>query len=152
MLKLKDGDSLVYADFCDDDDYVMLFDGGDHVLKLPVKDLPVAGKLTVGVKSGFTTIAAATVVNDSDMLLFVTGDHKGKLTAAKDFSTDSRGNKGQMIVANTIVMKRFDAGRELIYIIPKTGKVQTVNRDKISVKGRTAVGASITSRAVNQII
>jgi hypothetical protein len=49
-------------------------------------------------------------------------------------------------------MKRFDAGRELIYIIPKTGKVQTVNRDKISVKGRTAVGASITSRAVNQII
>jgi hypothetical protein len=51
MLKLKDGDSLLYADFCDDDDYIMLFDGGDHVLKLPVKDLPVAGKLTVGVKS-----------------------------------------------------------------------------------------------------
>jgi DNA gyrase/topoisomerase IV subunit A len=86
------------------------------------------------------------------MLLFVTGDHKGKLTATKDFSTDSRGNKGQMIVANTIVMKRFDAGRELIYIIPKTGKVQTVNRDKISIKGRTAVGASVTTRAVNKII
>ena len=152
MLKLKDGDSLVYADFCDDDDYLMLFDGYDHVLKLSIKELPVAGKLTVGVKSGFATIAAATVVNDSDMLLFVTKDNKGKLTAVKDFSEDSRGNKGQMIVADTTVMKRFDAGRELIYIIPKTGKVQTVNRDKISIKGRTAVGASVTTRAVNKII
>jgi DNA gyrase/topoisomerase IV subunit A len=130
----------------------MLFDGYDHVLKLSIKELPVAGKLTVGVKSGFATIAAATVVNDSDMLLFVTKDNKGKLTAVKDFSEDSRGNKGQMIVADTTVMKRFDAGRELIYIIPKTGKVQTVNRDKISIKGRTAVGASITTRAVNKII
>ena len=57
-----------------------------------------------------------------------------------------------MIVADTTVMKRFDAGRELIYIIPKTGKVQTVNRDKVSIKGRTAVGASVTTRAVNKII
>ena len=152
MLKLKDGDSLVYAAFCDDDDYLMLFNGEHNVLKLNIGELTVATKLTVGVKSGFASVAAAAVVKDSDNLLFVTKDGKGKLTPVKDFSSDSRGNKGQLITDGTIIMRRFEAARENIYIIPKQGKALAVKRDKISIKSRTAGGALLTSRAVNTII
>lgn len=152
MLKLKEGDSLVYAGFCDDDDYIILFNGERNVLKLAIKDLTVASKSTIGVKSGFTQIAAAALVKDSDHLLFITNDNKGKLTPAKDFSVDSRGNKGQMIAESTVIMRRFDSERDAIYVIPKQGKAIAVSRDKVSIKSRTAIGAAVTTRAVSRII
>ena len=152
LIKLKDGDELAYADLCDDNDYLILFDGGRNVLKLSIKDLPTAGKLTMGVKSGFKTICAATVVNESDKLLFVTADNKGKFTAVKDFSTDSRGNKGQMIVENIKFMRRFDDIRTEFYAVPQQGKVLTINKNKISLKGKSAIGATISSKAIRKII
>jgi topoisomerase-4 subunit A len=100
-LKLKDDDKLVFAALCDDNDYLILFDGEQHILKLSVAELPVASKMTVGVKSGFKSISAATVANDSDLLLFCTTDNKGKFTSVKDFSVDSRGNKGQLVAEGT---------------------------------------------------
>ena len=152
MMKLKEDDQLIYAAFCTDNDYLMLFNGERNVLKLAIKDLPVASKLTIGTKSGFTSIAAATLVNDSDNLLFVTKDNKGKLTPVKDFSTDKRGNKGQVIVDNTIIMRRFDTERENIYVVPQQGKVQQISYNKVSIKSRMAVGALLTSRAIKTII
>ena len=152
LIKLKDGDELAYADLCDDNDYLILFDGGRNVLKLSIKDLPTAGKLTMGVKSGFKTICAATVVNESDKLLFVTADNKGKFTAVKDFSVDSRGNKGQMIVENIKFMRRFDDIRTEFYAVPQQGKVLTINKNKISLKGKSAIGATISSKAIRKII
>ena len=152
VMKLKDGDSIKFVGFCDDDDFLLLYDGNAHVLKLAVKDLPVASKMTLGVKSGFTTIAAAAVVKDNSLLLFATSDNKGKFTAVKDFTADSRGNKGQLVPENTKYMRLFDENRENIYLIPKQGNAVTLARNKLSVKGRTAIGASMTSRAVIGII
>lgn len=152
LLKLKEDDALLYAALCSDKDYIMLFDGNQNVLKLAIADLPVASKLTLGVKSGFAQCTAAVVVNDSDLLLFVTTDLKGKYTSVQDFSVDNRGNKGQKVVENTMIMRRFDANREQIYLIPKTGKVFTIPRTKLSIKGRTAIGASLTSRPVARIL
>ena len=151
VMKLKDGDSIKFVGFCDDDDFLMLFDG-THILKLAVKDLPIAGKMTLGVKSGFTTIAAAAVVKDSSLLLFGTSDNKGKFTSVKDFGVDSRGNKGQLVPENTKYMRFFDENRENVYIIPKQGNAISLSRSKLSVKGRTAIGASMTTRAVIGII
>ena len=152
VMKLKDGDSIKFVGFCDDDDFLMLYDGNAHVLKLAIKDLPVASKMTLGVKSGFTTIAAAAVVKNNSLLLFATSDNKGKFTAVKDFTADSRGNKGQLVPENTKYMRLFDENRENIYLIPKQGNAVTLARNKLSVKGRTAIGASMTSRAVIGII
>ena len=151
VMKLKDGDLIKFVGFCDDDDFLMLFDG-THILKLAIKDLPVAGKMTLGVKSGFTTIAAAAVVKDSSLMLFGTSDNKGKFTSVKDFGVDSRGNKGQLVPENTKYMRFFDENRENVYIIPKQGNAISLSRSKLSVKGRTAIGASMTSRAVIGII
>ena len=152
VMKLKDGDSIKFVGFCDDDDFLMLYDGNAHILKLAIKDLPVASKMTLGVKSGFTTIASAAVVKDNSLLLFATSDNKGKFTAVKDFTADSRGNKGQLVPENTKYMRLFDENRENIYLIPKQGNAVTLARNKLSVKGRTAIGASVTSRAVIGII
>ena len=152
VMKLKDGDSIKFVGFCDDDDFLMLYDGNAHILKLAIKDLPVASKMTLGVKSGFTTIASAAVVKENSLLLFATSDNKGKFTAVKDFTADSRGNKGQLVPENTKYMRLFDENRENIYLIPKQGNAVTLARNKLSVKGRTAIGASMTSRAVIGII
>ena len=152
VMKLKDGDSIKFVGFCDDDDFLMLYDGNAHILKLAIKDLPVASKMTLGVKSGFTTIASAAIVKDNSLLLFATSDNKGKFTAVKDFTADSRGNKGQLVPENTKYMRLFDENRESIYLIPKQGNAVTLARNKLSVKGRTAIGASMTSRAVIGII
>lgn len=152
IMKIKDGDELVFAATANDDDYLILFNGDRNILKLAVKDLPVASKLTLGVKSGFTTIGSAAIGRDSDNLLFVSGDNKGKLTPIKDFSVDSRGNKGQLVAENTKWMRLFESGREYIYIIPNVGKGLILNRTKVSIKSRTAGGATLTAKKIRKII
>ncbi len=152
IMKIKDGDELVFAATANDDDYLILFNGDRNILKLAVKDLPVASKLTLGVKSGFTTIGGAAIGRDSDNLLFVSGDNKGKLTPIKDFSIDSRGNKGQLVAENTKWMRLFENGREYIYIIPNVGKGLILNRTKVSIKSRTAGGATLTTKKIRKII
>lgn len=152
IMKIKDGDELVFAATANDDDYLILFNGDRNILKLAVKDLPVASKLTLGVKSGFATIGGAAIGRDSDNLLFVSGDNKGKLTPIKDFSIDSRGNKGQLVAENTQWMRLFDSGREYIYVIPNTGKGLILNRTKVSIKSRTASGATLTTKKIKKII
>lgn len=151
IIKLKEDDSVIMANVCNDDDFVMIFDG-ERVLKLAIKDLAVAGKLTMGVKSGMVDIVAACVVNPKDNLLFVTKDLKGKYTPVQDFSTDSRGNKGQQIVENTLYMRRFDVARESIYCAPKSGKLVVIPKTKLTIKSRTALGAILTTRAIDNII
>lgn len=152
-LKLKEGDELIYCGTADDKDYLMLLNETGNVLKLAIKDMPVASKLTIGVKSGFSTVVAAAIVEDSSTLLFVTTDNKGKLTNVKDFSIDSRGNKGQITAAGTCYMRLFPVERENIYVIGKTGNLATsIPRNKVSLKSRTASGATLTTKIIQNIV
>ena len=151
-IKVKDGDELVFTSTCSDDDFLFL-SNGDNVLKLAIKDLPVASKATIGVKSGFTTIVNAFVAANEMTLLSITKDNKGKFVAAADFNVDKRGNKGQSIAEGTIVFKPFIDGREVFYGIPKNGKVSiAIPKSKISLKSKTAIGAAISNRVLTNII
>ena len=153
VMKIKDGDELVFVSFCSDNDYVVLFNGtSKHVLKLAVKDLPVAGKLTMGVKSGHEQVTSAAVVTDNDLLLCIMSNEKGKFVSARDFSVDNRGNKGQSVADDTVSIKLFENGRENIYAIPKSGKVAIVNKNKLSIKSKSATGASITNKIVVKVV
>lgn len=153
VMKIKDGDELVFVSFCNDNDYVVLFNGtSKHVLKLAVKDLPVAGKLTMGVKSGHEQVTSAAVVTDNDLLLCIMSNEKGKFVSARDFSVDNRGNKGQSVADDTVSIKLFENGRENIYAIPKSGKVAIVNKNKLSIKSKSATGASITNKIVVKVV
>ena len=151
-IKLKEGDQLAFIDMCDDSDFILLYNGNGYALKLAVNELPTAGKLTVGVKSGFTKITAACVVRDSDVVLTATADSKAKFTSVKDFSLDSRGNKGQTVTEGVVYFIKFPSGRENIYVIPRQGKPIVVPRTKISIKNKNAIGASLTTRAINKVV
>lgn len=153
-VKIKDGDELLFAAAVNDKDFIILFNKEtSHILKLSIADLTVATKLTVGVKSGFTTVDQASVGRNGNLLLTITSDNKGKFTNVSDFSVDSRGNKGQSITDNTICCKVFENGRTEVYLQPKVGKTMvSISKDKMSIKGKTAVGASIATRAISNII
>lgn len=150
-MKIKPEDALIFADLCSDNDFIII-SSGDLVLKLAIKDINVLGKTTIGVKTGFDHITSASVVDDSDLILSVTSDCKGKLTSVKDFNVDKRGNKGQSITENTIYFNKVDAGRENIYIIPRAGKTIVVPRSKLSVKSKNSIGASLTTRDFIKIV
>lgn len=152
VMKLKEGDSIRFVGFCDDSDFLMLYDGAGHVLKLAIKDLPVAGKMTLGVKSGFAEVQSAFVAKENSTVLIIGADNKGKFTPLKDFNGDSRGNKGQSIPEGTKYFRLFDDSRESIYLIPKQGNGFAVDRSKLSIKGKNAVGASVSTRTLINII
>ena len=152
IMKVKEDDELVFASLCDDSDCIMLFSESENrVLKLSIKDLNVAGKITTGLKSGFNQISSAAVVKEDSMLLFITADNKAKLTPAKDFSIDSRGNKGQLVPESTKFMRFFNNHRESFYIVTKNA-VQTITKSKVSIKSRTAIGATISSKNIEKVI
>lgn len=153
VMKLKDGDELIFAATCSDDDFLIVLNSEDSkVLKLAVKDLPVASKVTIGVKTGYDSIGCAAIANDNDKLLCVIGDSKGKFTAVKDFSVDNRGNKGQSVAENTSLIKLFEQGRNQIYVVPKMGKVGIVDSNKLSIKSKTASGASLSTKILVKVV
>lgn len=151
VMKLKDGDSLVMVGMANDNDYVIVFNG-ENVLKLKVADISVTGKLTTGVKTGFTNIVNAMIVNDADLVMIVTDGGKGHYTSVKDFSEDSRGNKGQSITEGAVSISKIEDSRSMIYLVPKMGKVTAIDRGKMSIKSRTAQGVSLSTRVLRKVV
>lgn len=151
LLRIKEGDKLIYASLCDDDDFIMLLGDNDRVLRLAIKDLAVASKLTVGVKSGLSVCIAATVARANDQLFMVTKDNKGKLTPVTGFSVDSRGGKGQMVTEGTVFMRNA-AARENFYLVNENNKIIILPSAKLATKSRTSMGASVSPKPLKRII
>jgi DNA gyrase subunit A len=151
-LKLKDDDELVFVGSCGQNEYVVIYGDGNRLLKLSIKDLNIAGKLTLGVKSGISSVSSAAVVNDNDLLFLMNKDGKARFTSVKDLDLDNRGNKGQQLPEDTIEVRKFEPYREELYVIPTRGKIFAVPKDKLSIKGKNAVGATITSRSLINVI
>lgn len=153
-IKLKDDDEVIFVGPADDNTSIILYAGQDHLLRLAVSDLPSAGKLTLGVKSGYTNITSAFTATDADLITTITNDNKIKFTSVREFSMDSRGNKGQLLHEGTKDIKLFSNGREDVYIILKqaNAKPLLINKSKLSIKSRTASGASVTTKPIQKII
>lgn len=154
VCKLKDNDKVVFVSVAAKNDSIFIYGGEDKILRLSVKDLSVVGKNTVGVKTGFNKVVYAGIsTNDDDLLLTVTKSKQGKLCSVKDFSFDSRGNKGQSINEGVKWVKILGSNRDVIYLIPALGKnVITIPRSKLSIKSKTAIGAALTTREISDII
>lgn len=151
LLRVKDGDKLIYANLCDDDDFIMLLGDNDRVLRLAIKDLAVASKFTVGVKSGLSACVAAATVKANDQLFMVTKDNKGKLTPVSGFSVDPRGGKGQMVAEGTVFM-RSAAARENFYLVSENNKVTILPSARLATKSRTSMGANISTKPLKRVI
>ena len=66
----------------------------------------------------------------------------------KDLNIDNRGNKGQSLAEGTEIVRFIDSARENIYLMPKIGKVIVIPTSKLSVKSKSAIGATITNRVI----
>lgn len=148
VMRLKEDDALIFADECNDDDTILIYCvETEKVLRLNIGDLPVASKLTLGVKTGFASVNSVAIVGDNDLLLSVNDKWQAKLVYGKDFNRgDQRGNKGQSMPEDNIRLIKFDDGRDSIYLIPKIGTPFSINRNKISIKGKMSTGAALSTR------
>ena len=148
VMRLKEDDALIFADECNDDDTILIYCAEtEKVLRLNISDLPVASKLTLGVKTGFTSVSSAAIIGDNDLLLSVNDKWQAKLVYGKDFNRgDQRGNKGQSMPEGNIRLIKFDDGRDSIYLIPKMGTPFSINRNKVSIKGKMSTGAALSTR------
>ena len=148
VMRLKEDDALIFADECNDDDTILIYCAGtEKVLRLNISDLPVASKLTLGVKTGFASVSSAAIIGDNDLLLSVNDKWQAKLVYGKDFNRgDQRGNKGQSVPEDNIRLIKFDDGRDSIYLMPKMGAPFAINRNKVSIKGKMSTGAALSTR------
>ena len=148
VMRLKEDDALIFADECNDEDTILIYCmETEKVLRLNIGDLPVASKLTLGVKTGFASVSSAAIIGDNDLLLSVNDKWQAKLVYGKDFNRgDQRGNKGQSMPEDNIRLIKFDDGRDSIYLIPKMGTPFSINRNKISIKGKMSTGAALSTR------
>lgn len=148
VMRLKEDDALIFADECNDEDTILIYCmETEKVLRLNIGDLPVASKLTLGVKTGFASVSSAVIIGDNDLLLSVNDKWQAKLVYGKDFNRgDQRGNKGQSMPEDNIRLIKFDDGRDSIYLIPKMGTPFSINRNKISIKGKMSTGAALSTR------
>lgn len=148
VMRLKEDDALIFADECNDDDTILIYCAEtEKVLRLNISDLPVASKLTLGVKTGFASVSSAAIIGDNDLLLSVNDKWQAKLVYGKDFNRgDQRGNKGQSMPEDNIRLIKFDDGRDSIYLIPKMGTPFSINRNKVSIKGKMSTGAALSTR------
>lgn len=150
VMRLKEDDALIFADECNDDDTILIYSAEtEKVLRLNISDLPVASKLTLGVKTGFASVSSAAIIGDNDLLLSVNDKWQAKLVYGKDFNRgDQRGNKGQSVPEDNIRLIKFDDGRDSIYLMPKMGAPFAINRNKVSIKGRMSTGAALSTRTL----
>lgn len=148
VMRLKEDDALIFADECNDDDTILIYCAEtEKVLRLNISDLPVASKLTLGVKTGFASVSSAAIIGDNDLLLSVNDKWQAKLVYGKDFNRgDQRGNKGQSVPEDNIRLIKFDDGRDSIYLMPKMGTPFAINRNKVSIKGKMSTGAALSIR------
>lgn len=148
VMRLKEDDALIFVDECNDDDTILIYCAEtEKVLRLNISDLPVASKLTLGVKTGFASVSSAAIIGDNDLLLSVNDKWQAKLVYGKDFNRgDQRGNKGQSVPEDNIRLIKFDDGRDSIYLIPKMGTPFSINRNKVSIKGKMSTGAALSTR------
>ena len=152
-MRLKDDDKMIGAFFCNDNSTILLLDDTAHLLRLKVKDLNATGKATSGLKCGLVNLVAAALSNsDGDALFMMNADGKAKYTSVKDFPIGSRGNKGVMVNEGIITMFIMNSSRQFLYILPQSGKPLTIAADKISLKGKTAIGATLTNRKVKKVL
>ena len=151
LLKVREGDELLMADTADSSDFVLLLGKNGKLLKLAVDELNTASKMTQGLVTSLDGIVAAVVASANDSILFIDKDNKGKLVATGDFTVGSRTSKGQTINEGNVFMLNV-TGRDTIYYLSK-GKINTIDlAKKVTMKSKTAGGASLTNKVIEKII
>jgi DNA gyrase/topoisomerase IV subunit A len=149
--KLKDGDSLLFCGFGEEDQYALVLGDNNMVMKTPLVDLTMTGRNSQGTMLGVGPVKFAAIVGDENVVMMIDKDNKAKLTSVGDFSENSRTSKGQDVMPDIKTMLVGD-GRDTFYGFTNTDKVIEIPVSKLSVKGKTAGGATTTARVLKKVI
>ncbi len=136
-IKLKGDQQLIFVGIANDTDNLLILD--EKLTFFKVKEITSSSKLTVGSKGISTGRAvSAAIISDKEKVLMLNSDGQGKLTAATDFVTTTKGSNGQVIAENTVLLRK--ASEE--YFIFDGNKNNYITTNPLT-KGKTASGSKI---------
>jgi len=145
-IKLREGDEIVAVLGANQDTYVYILN--DKLSKFSANDIPATSRLTIGSKGTNGSAIGATAATEDDKIFTLNEKGQGKLTLAKDFNLTAKGGIGQVITENTVFVTTASELQAFIYSDKKNN---IIDYSKISVKGKTAVGAKIVSGSLDSI-
>lgn len=145
ITKVREEDKLIGMYYANDDDYIMALGSEGKIINLLVSDIPTIGKLTYG-SQGMDTAAilSATVSTSNDLIFTMTSDNKAKLTKHSDFLINTKGSTGQVATDDCIFIMNINTSN-FITLFSQNGKAISLDAANLSIKGRTAGGAKISS-------
>ena len=146
--KIREDDELIYAGCGDNNDFILVLGEKGGLVKVQLSSIKDTGVNTIGSKIIDDKVSSATIAGEDD-LIFTFSDGKSKFTKNTDFNLTSKGGKGQVITENTNLISRI---KEDFYIVEKNNKITLYNNSSLSIKGKTAIGAKISSESEIKII
>ena len=147
-VKIREDDELIYAGCGDNNDFILVLGEKGGLVKVQLSSIKDTGVNTIGSKIIDDKVSSATIAGEDD-LIFTFSDGKSKFTKNADFNLTSKGGKGQVITENTNLISRI---KEDFYIVEKNNKITLYNNNSLSIKGKTAIGAKISSESEIKII
>lgn len=147
-VKLKAGDSLMYAGMATDDDYLLVLDENAQVSKIAVAELKEASRLTQGLTTGLGKIVAALIVSDDDNIVVIDNANHGKIVAVKTLSINSRTSKGQKLNESARYLININNRNDVYGVSGK--KVIEIPLKKMSVKSKAAGGTTLSGRNIER--
>lgn len=148
-VKLRKDDSILYAGFHNDDEFVFVTSKEKYV-KFSLKDVKDTGRNTIGVKSMEADyIVDVQIAKDDEIILSYNIEGKGKITNASEFSVSTRASKGQKIpeeLSYMIKVKNPD-----ITVLSNTGQFIRFSKNDLTIKSPKASGSKIYGKQVSKI-
>jgi DNA gyrase subunit A len=160
-IKLREGDEIVTADICTDEDTVILSTRGGKTIQFSSTDARSMGRGATGVK-GVTLdardeLVSMEVLTGAPYILSVTTGGYGKCTVVEDYRVQTRGGKGLKLcrvspkTGFVCGAKQVDDNDEVM-LITKHGKTIRTEVAGISKMGRDTMGVKLMDIGDDDII
>jgi DNA gyrase subunit A len=148
-IKLRDGDSIIYAGFHNNDEDVIVT-SEDKILRFSLKDFSSTGRNTIGVKSmDIDNVVDAAVVPSSGLLLMYNEEGRAKITAVDNFSLLKRASKGQKLADNLSNIEHLNNTN--VIVLGKGGKYIRIEKSELSNKSSKALGTKLYPKEIAKI-
>jgi DNA gyrase subunit A len=160
-IDIPEDDDIVNAHITDGDDEIMIATKEGKAIRFEASDVRPTGRSAYGVigieVNDEDDVVDSTVVNNNEQEILVgTEDGHGKRTNVSEFSTQTRGGKGVMIIRKDTDIISFDQIDDepngSIFITSRDGKIIRVNVQDISRYGRTANGVILMNMEENDVV
>lgn len=138
LCKIKEGDELLAAFCCNEDDYAILRREDGKVNRFPITDIKTSGKLTIGTKIAALPLLQA-MHEDAPCFFTITDKNKIKQSKTEELS------KTVGVINNGCVF--IGSCNNVVYW--SRGKFTKIDWSKIAVKGKTSDGATISNSPIS---